>query len=331
MADALHLDFSTRRTPGSIVRQLQFRRDSGGPATTITYEISDAGVPDLPPAVDGFVAGILLHAMGTGLPLRIHGPVSRTAIYRLEDVQAFWCLWRPTRYRHIDIIPDQIVDLPRQKPGRRAIGAFSGGVDSTFTVLRHRSRPSSPEAHNLDTVVMVHGFDIGLEDQEALRMATKRAEPFLGKMGVTFRTVRTNIKALSLQNWEDSHAAQLASCLHQFSDEFEFGLIASSGSYVDAELPYGSNPVLDHLYLGDEFEIVYDAAGYPEGEKLAVIAKDPVATAGLRVCWEGRTSGATAAAAESASAHDSFSSCSAFPILHASTDRSTPSQLRLCG
>ena len=288
MADALHMEFSARQTPEALVRKVRCKQDSGGPGTEVTYEIVDDSVQESPHVLDGYLFGLLLHVMGIGLPLHVHGPVSRTAMYNLESVQAFWRLWRPTRYKHIDIIPDQIVDLERRKTGRRAIAAFSGGVDSTFTVLRHGTHPAGTEAYNLDTALMVHGFDINLANRDAFDLANKRATPFLNKMGVTLRIIRTNIKELGLQNWEDSHAGQLASCLHQFSDEFEFGLIASSGSYLDAELPYGSNPVLDHLYSGDEFGIIYDAAGYPKPEKIAAIAGDLVATAGLRVCWQGR-------------------------------------------
>jgi len=286
MKDALHLDFSARRTPASLVRKVHLKRDSGGPATEIMYEIA-GGNPEFPKALDGFLFGALLFVMGTGLPLRVHGPVSRSALYNLEDVQAFWRLWRPERYKRVEIVPDQVVDLKRCKPGRRAIAAFSGGVDSTFTVLRHRNRTVGSGSYNLDTALMVHGFDINLGNRDAFERAAERAMPFLEKMGVALRVIRTTSKELGLQNWEDSHAGQLAGCLHQFSDEFEFGLIGSTASYADPELPYGSNPVLDHLLSGDEFGIIYDAAGFLKTDKIAALAEDPVATAGLRVCWQG--------------------------------------------
>lgn len=288
MTEALHLDFSARQTATSLVRLVRLRRDSGGPATEITYEIVDAGIRENPRVLDGFLFSVLLHAMSIGLPLRVHGPVSRTAMYNLQCVQDFWRLWRPTRYRQVDIIPDQVVDLERHKPGRRAITAFSGGVDSTFTVLRHKNRLANTVSYNVDTALMVHGFDIRLSNGDATEMAIRRATPFLDRMGVTLRVIRTNSAELNLQNWEDSHGAQLAACLHQFSEEFEFGLIGSSTSYAEPMFAYGSNPVLDHLFSGDDFEIVYDAAGYPKAEKIFAIAKDPVATAGLRVCWQGK-------------------------------------------
>jgi hypothetical protein len=245
-------------------------------------------VQERPRVLEGVLFGVVLHVMEAGLPLRVHGPVSRSAMYNLEDVQAYWRLWRPQRYKRVDIIPDEIVDLERRKPGRRAISAFSGGVDSTFTVLRHKSHPAAMEAYNLDAVLMVHGLDISLSNEDHFKMAIERANPFLRKMGVAMRVVRTTLKELNLQDWLDSHAGQLASCLHQFSEDFEFGLIGSTGSFADPELAHGSNPALDHLYSGDEFEIVYDGAGFRKTEKVAAIASDPVATAGIRVCWEGK-------------------------------------------
>ena len=288
MADALHVDVEAWATASSLLREVRFRRDAGGAEIRVLYEIFDGATRDYPNAWDGFLFGALLFLMKSGLPVRVHGPLSRSAMQNLEEVQAFWRMWRPSVYGQVEIVPDRIVDLERSKPGRRAIAGFSGGVDSTFTVLRHRTGLSGAHPYNLDAVLMVHGFDIDFVNRDDFARAAERARPFLAKMGVALRTARTTLKESNLQNWEDSHACQLASCLHQFSDEFEFGMIASTASYANPELPYGSNPVVDHLLSGDAMSLVYDGAGSLKTEKVAAIAKDPVAMAGLRFCWEGK-------------------------------------------
>jgi hypothetical protein len=88
MADALHLDFSARRSPVSVVRKVQLRRDRGGPATEIVYEIV-GGNRECPRALDGFLFGALLFAMGAGLTLRVHGPVSRTPLSIISSSPRF--------------------------------------------------------------------------------------------------------------------------------------------------------------------------------------------------------------------------------------------------
>jgi hypothetical protein len=245
-----------------------------------------AGEAD-PRALDGIVFAVLLYAMRLGARLVVHGPVSRSALYNIEDVQAFWHLWRPQRYRRIDIVPETIVDLERRKSGRRAIAAFSGGVDSTFTALRHGLKLAGTGAYNLDTVLMVHGFDVVLPNRDHFDRLMERTRPLLAELGLALKIIRTNSKELQLSAWEDTFSSQLAGCLHHFSDTFEFGLIGSSEPYNDLSLPWGSNPITDGLLSVDEFAIVHDGAGYSRTDKIAALVRYPAAVAGLKVCWEG--------------------------------------------
>ena len=288
MDAALHLELSTRQTPTSLFRDVTLKRDGSAEATHLWYEIGGGAKQEYPSALDGFVFAVLLYAMKLGSRLVVHGPMSRSALYNIEDIQSFWHLFRPELYKRIDIVPEKIVDLERRKPGRRAIAAFSGGVDSTFTALRHKMKLAGTGSYNLDAVLMVHGFDVNLANADHFDRLIQRTEPFLAKLGVPLRIVRTNSKELGLQTWEDTFTAQLACCLHQFSDEFEFGLIGGSEAYNDLLLPWGSNPITDGLLSGDPFAIVHDGAGYSRTDKVAVLIQYPAAIASLKVCWEGR-------------------------------------------
>ena len=288
MDAALHLELSTRSTPTSLFRDVTLKHDGSAEATHLWYEIVGGDHQEYPFALDGFVFAVLLYAMKLGTRLIVHGPISRSALYNIEDIQWFWHLWRPELYNRIEIVPEKIVDLERRKPGRRAIAAFSGGVDSTFTALRHKMKLAGTGSYNLDTVLMVHGFDVNLANAGHFDQLIQRTAPFLAKLGVPLRIVRTNSKELGLQIWEDTFGAQLACCLHQFSDEFEFGLIGSAEPYTDLHLPWGSNPITDGLMSGDGFAIVHDGRGYSRTDKIAVLVQYPAAVASLKVCWEGR-------------------------------------------
>ena len=286
MAAPLHLELTTRVTPTSQVRNITLRRDGGAEAMHVRYEIPGGGGPD-PRTLDGFVHAILLYAMQLGAPLIVHGPLSRTALYNIEGIQSFWNLWRPALYKRIDVQPEAIVDLERRKPGRRAIAAFSGGVDSTFTALRHKLKLAGTGSYNLDTVLMVHGFDVASANSESFDQLVRRTEPLLSHLDLDLKIVRTNSKELRLTKWENSFGPLLAGCLHLFSAQFEFGLVASSEPYNDLFLPWGSNPITDGLLSGDAFAIIHDGAGFSRTDKIATIARYPAAVAGLKVCWEG--------------------------------------------
>ena len=286
MTGGLHLDLSVHSTPGATHFALSLQPDDGTDTVTVTYAIDDATFGD-PVTFDGFVFAILLYAMKLGRALRVHGPMSRSALCNLQDLQSVWSRWRPERYCRIDIEPDSIVDLERLKPGRRAIAAFSGGVDGTFTALRHAGKAAGAASYNLDTVLMVHGFDVALDRPGDFARLVESTQPFLSSLGLRRRIVRTNSKELRLQDWSDSFSNQLAACLHLFAGEFEFGLIGSSEPYDKLFLPWGSTPITDGLLSGDNFGVVHDGAGYSRTEKIALLLPNPEAVAGLHVCWEG--------------------------------------------
>ena len=109
--------------------------------------------------------------------------------------------------------------------------------------------------------------------------------------GVQLRIVRTNSKELRLQPWQFSFGAELAACLHLFSAEFSHALIGSSEPYDALVLPWGSNPVTDHLLSGGHLTIVHDGAAFSRTDKIAFLSRFPAALKSLKVCWQGRQQG----------------------------------------
>ena len=286
MQGGFHLELRSKSIGEGVRREVCLSQEGSSDKKKIFYEISGAAGAVDPPVLDGFALGVLLIAMMAGKALFVHGAMSRSALYNLDLLQSCWALWRPQRYRRIEIRPDRVVDLEAAKPGRPAISAFSGGADSTFTLLRHATKRGGMASHNLRAAVMVHGFDVHLSKPEHFSKLLELRAPLLRELKLDLRTIRTNVKEQGLQNWEDAHGLMVASCLHQFADEFEFGLIASGDPYHELLLPWGSNPITDHLYSGDRLTVVHDGAGNPKVEKIALISQFPAAMEGLHVCFE---------------------------------------------
>src|SRR5699024_8902064 len=138
--------------------------------------------------------------------------------------------------------------------GGKAMSAFSGGVDATFTLFSHLPGASGVR-RSLSACLLVHGFDIGLEDRSAFDTVLDRARRLHESLGVETFWVRTNSKALNLQDWEHSHGAQIAGCLHLFSPRFSEALIGSSEPYDALVIPWGSSPITDHLLSGTSLRI----------------------------------------------------------------------------
>jgi hypothetical protein len=250
-----------------------------GRAIEIYFDFVGESFPE-PFVLDGFVNAVIFHAMGSNQDIHVDGRMSRSALLNLAAFQEAWCRWKPDVYKPVRIEPLSIIDdPPRARP--RSIAAFSAGADAIFTALRHAG-----DEFALDSVMLVHGFDVPTERADQFSKLLERAQPLLQRLKLRPRIVRTNLAELRLQEWLDSFLAQISCCLHNYSHEFRFGLAGGGQPYDALVLPWGQNPCTDYLLSGEGFSIVHDGAGFSRTEKIAVIAQDPVATSVMKVCWE---------------------------------------------
>ena len=93
-----------------------------------------------------------------------------------------WSRWKPTIYTTIDIIPERIVDARRGPGNANAIAAFSGGVDATFTALRHAKVLPEATRYPLSSILMVHGFDVNVENHDAFNALVRRVDPIISEV-----------------------------------------------------------------------------------------------------------------------------------------------------
>ena len=270
--------FQEQRAAGTR-RRLCLTETTDGRPLDIYFDFVGESFPE-PFVLDGFVNAVIFYAMGSGQDIRVDGRMTRSALLNLATFQEAWCRWRPGVYRPVRIEPHSLVDDPPRAPPR-SIAAFSGGADAIFTALRHAGDP-----YALDSVLLVHGFDVPTDRPDQFGKLLERVRPFLDHLKLRPRIVRTNIAELRFQDWLDSFLAQLSCCLHSFSHEFRFGLTGGGEPYDALVLPWGQNPCTDYLLSGDGFSIVHDGAAFSRTEKIAAIARDPIATRAIKVCWE---------------------------------------------
>lgn len=238
------------------------------------------------PSCDPFVVATILLFMRWSAPVVVHGQVSPSLLQNLEEFQAAWVCWHPSWYQKIEITAEVEREIAEVALSDEAITTFSGGVDSCFTAWRHRTAHCGRQQRNLQAAVMVHGFDIPLEQQQAFDSAVAKSREMLSSLGVALIPVATNFRELA-QDWEDAHGAGIASCLMLLQRGYKTGLIASGPSYKSLVLPQGSNPITDSFLSSNAFQIIHDGAGFSRLEKIKEIAQWPEALQNLRVCWEG--------------------------------------------
>lgn len=247
------------------------------------------GLP-VPRALDGYLMGALHQAMAAGDPLDVRGPVTRLGLRNANALMEIWQAWVPERYRRVDISPERILDDEAggaASPTGRAIATFSGGVDSSFTLLRHAPTSADPTSLHARDVVMVHGFDVPLADRASFDRLRERTAAVPESLGVRTHVVRTNVRSYPELDWEQTYGAQLGCVLHQFADTHDYGLIAAGPTYLAPWRGWGSTALTDPLLSGRDFSLIHDGAAFTRIPKLAEIARNPVAMASLKVCWQG--------------------------------------------
>lgn len=270
---------------GAVVASATMESPSGE-RTRLWYRVPIEHRSALTKGSDPFLLGTLFKAMRESTGLIVHGEVSPSLLRNLEELQAAWACWRPEKYTKISITAAVEREQPRASSSDAAIVAFSGGVDSSFTAFRHRTGRCGILARDLQAGLMVHGFDIPLDQHDAFERAAKKSAKMLESIDMALVTMATNFRELG-GSWEDAHGTAVASCMTLLQGGYGVGLIASTEPYDSLVLPWGSNPLTDRLMSSDAFQIIHDGAAFTRSDKIREIASWPEALRYLRVCWKG--------------------------------------------
>ena len=249
------------------------------------YRLPATHKSSIPESLDPFVIGILFCAMRRKTDLYVHGAVSPSLLRNLEEFQTAWVGWNPARYHRIEIQADTEREDERA-PGEGAVMSFSGGLDSCFTAWRHVKGDLGRRKRKLQAAVMVHGFDIPLDEVQTFERAAENSRQLTGDIGLELIPITCNIREFE-HEWQQSHGAGLASCLHLLRNRFPVGLIAGSHAYAGLRFPWGSNPVTDPLLSSASLSLIYDGADFTRPEKAREVAAWSKAMDRVRVCWEG--------------------------------------------
>lgn len=249
-----------------------------GPAEELWFRINPAPGHQNPCPGDPLVAVLLLPSMLTGQDLQIDAPVSRRLMDAVSLMQDIYKSWFP-RATRVSIKPKAIEDIQSQIP-RGCASFFSGGVDSFYTLHKHKDK--------LTHLILVHGFDIRLDDQWQYAQAVAHIHKVAIECGKSLIQVATNIRTFidRFVRWDYSHGAALASVALACSGSVEHVYIASTYPYRRL-VTWGSHPLLDPLWSNGLVRITHDGCEADRLEKVqAAICNWQLALDTLRVCWK---------------------------------------------
>jgi len=160
-------------------------------------------------------------------------------------------------------------------------------VDSCFTAFRHVRDNPTGLLHRPTAGVVVHGFDIPLDEPERFAAVVRRSGVMMSSLGLELIPIATNYRAL-VADWSHSFGAALASCLMLFSRRFKAGLLGQGLTYAEACLLHeGSNPLTDPMLSSESFAVVPDGAAFERSDKILAMRDWGEFLQNLRVCWAG--------------------------------------------
>jgi lipid II:glycine glycyltransferase (peptidoglycan interpeptide bridge formation enzyme) len=248
----------------------------GDRARVVYFEASE----NIGREVDFLLPLALPPAMIAGSRLKLPGSVSPRLLSTLPKLQDVFHLWGTQNWgMKYQRVP---VDVgARSKSAEPASGVacfFSGGVDSFYTLLKHRDKVTH--------LIFVHGFDITLANRSLRTRASRAAHEVARELGKDLIEVETNLRSFSdsLVNWDHYHGSALASIGLLFQHLFREVLIPSSATYAEL-YPLGSHPLLDPLWSTDLMRFDHDGCEATRVDKSAFIADSETAMRWLRVCW----------------------------------------------
>lgn len=224
---------------------------------------------------DVFVPLALLVALRVGQPLQLSGPVSARLLAQIPRIEDVWHTWRD--FSRVAVTASS--ETPTILNSSRGVACFfSGGIDSYYTLLKHRDE--------ITHLIFVSGFDIRLDDRSLHDKVVNVLRDAAANLGKRFLEVKTNARQCcdKFYPWDEANGAALASVALLLSPILRKVYIAGTGTYATLS-PSGTHPLLDPLWSTEETEILSDGYEATRFEKCKEIVRCATAVRTLRVCW----------------------------------------------
>jgi hypothetical protein len=229
-------------------------------------------------ASDALAALTLLPAMRASGPLDLPEPVSPRLLSAMPLIQDIYHAWDQDRFERVAVRAGTRRELKTPAPGVGCL--FSGGLDSFYTLLKHREEVTH--------LIFADGFDIPLQDTARRERAVSVARTVADELGKSLIEVHTDLKLFTRDvglRWEVYHGAALAAVALRFQDRLGRVLIPATFSYAEL-FPWGSHPILDPLWSTEQTAIEHSGCEATRVEKAGYVSANPVAMRNLRVCTQ---------------------------------------------
>jgi hypothetical protein len=248
------------------------------------FRFPESHAPYLALTSDPFASTLLQIAMFLGEDLEVRGCISHRLAYNLLEIESYFHQCQPKYFKPIQLSYESILQQPLNPAGMVGM-AFSGGVDSFFTLFKHLPQNQPLQQFRLTHGVFIHGFDIRLFEKNVFDRLYELYKKLFQQLGLELIPARTNAYLFSefRIDWTYTHGAAIAGIAQALGNLFSHFYISAGLNYLYAA-PVGTNPITDPLFSTDSLSIHHTGATHSRMEKISEIGGWPVLFQHLRVC-----------------------------------------------
>lgn len=240
---------------------------SGGRAIAAYLDTGESVTP--PSVLDGLAMAAMPMAMQRGFDLlRIHGPITHGALWRLLEYARIWHLWSPEQFHPTRIEPNQVVHGTTAGPAGPALVAWSGDLLSSHTLIRMLEQRAAG-APAIGGVMQLSGIRRG--DEAGIDNSRRIIED----MGLRFHHVRTNALQAGLIDTQQGRLPQVAAAMHLLSEHYSCGIHARGYPLAAQTIYPRPSPALPDLFSGDSFAVRADGGCNPLPQAAAALLRYP--------------------------------------------------------
>lgn len=277
---------------------IEFENEYPGIPNTLWFKFPKKYEASLSKNMNGFLVCLLPLAMYLKENIEVQGSISGRLKYNLKEYQRILNFW----YSEFSIINIQSEDDIRTTSLKHAgvMCAFSGGVDSFYTLLSHLPQNEPDIGHQITHALFVQGFDRPLSETATFRILEHSYGKLMDSLGIQLIPASTNAREFYVDgplgmDWElcyDAVLSGLALTLEGLVSRFYFpGDEALPAYFNPHDLNYYTFAVSYlkvPLLSTEDFEMIYHGATTPKIEKIAFISKWQETYERLFVCWKSR-------------------------------------------
>jgi hypothetical protein len=286
-------DVTSTRIPAGLEIAGRLHDDRHELPERVWFQVHGAPGDLLPAHADPFAAALALSAMAAGRALHVHAPVSSALLEGLARIMRQHAAWTEGSSAPLAPVEIRAEAVRRSSRGAGAISFFSGGLDSFYTLLRNHERYPRGDARRIGTLVLLHGFDVPLTDEDTFARVRAHAAAVARAVECELFVVRTNVReVLTRLDWEtQGHGVALAAAGLALASLVHTVYVPSSGQPLSAGLPNAVHASLVPWWSTETVEFVSDGSWATRSAKTALVARSPVAREHLRVCWQATSRG----------------------------------------